>query len=405
MKALLLAISLARAAAFAPVAQLASALAVQPAGPSKLWMWPRRARSLGVRVRMRAEEETPTANGPQLEVWQAALALNAATLIWGSQHAIMKDVVEEATPSATNAARFAIAALAVVPSLPGAPWRGEANGNARVAWGAGIELGLWSFLGFALQAVGLQYTTASRSAFLLYLNVKLVPLLALLLYGRQSPVRTWVSAVLAFGGTALLSYDGGPPNIGDLWSAAAALASACFILRLEEAAQQSQASPQDINAATIVTSAALTSVWALGSLYLPPGGGDARVAATVTALAGNFPALLYLALVPTAAAQWLQALGQSRVGAQEAAVIYALDPVYAAGFSYLLLGETLGPRGLTGAAVVLFTVLINRLPISGKGDGVDAVDADANGAASALEEMQVVPSPRPAANTPVPGQE
>ena len=101
---------------------------------------------------------------------------------------------------------------------------------------AGFELGCWSFLGFALQAIGLQFTTASRSAFLLYLNVKLVPLLALLLYGRQSPLRTWASAALAFAGTALLSYDGGPPNIGDVWCVASALASACFILRLEEAA-------------------------------------------------------------------------------------------------------------------------------------------------------------------------
>jgi hypothetical protein len=37
---------------------------------------------------------------------------------------------------------------------------------------AGCELGLWTFLGFGLQAVGLETTTASRSGFLLYLNVK-----------------------------------------------------------------------------------------------------------------------------------------------------------------------------------------------------------------------------------------
>jgi hypothetical protein len=36
----------------------------------------------------------------------------------------------------------------------------------------GIELGLYTFLGFGFQAIGLETTTASRSAFLLYLNVK-----------------------------------------------------------------------------------------------------------------------------------------------------------------------------------------------------------------------------------------
>ena len=302
----------------------------------------------------------------QLEVWQAVVALNAATLIWGSQHAVIKDVVEAASPSSTNAARFLIAAAAALPWLPGAPWRAP-SANATAAWTAGLELGCWSFLGFALQAVGLQYTTASRSAFLLYLNVKLVPLLALLLYGRQSPLRTWASAALALCGTALLSYDGGPPNLGDAWSVAAALASASFILRLEEAA--GTAAPDEINAATIFTSALLTSAWAFAEVFLlEDGGGAPRALELATALGENALPLLYLALVTTAAAQWLQALGQSRVGANDAAVIYALDPVYAAGFSYLLLDETLGPQGIAGAGVVLSAVLLSRLPSSG-GDG------------------------------------
>ena len=36
-----------------------------------------------------------------------------------------------------------------------------------------------------------------------------------------------------------------------------------------------------------------------------------------------------------------------------------MKPVYA-GFSYLLLGETLGPQGFAGAAVVLAAVAISR---------------------------------------------
>lgn len=48
----------------------------------------------------------------------------------------------------------------------------------------------------------------------------------------------------------------------------------------------------------------------------------------------------------------MQALGQRSVPAERAAVIYAMDPVYAAGFAYLLLGETLGPAGFAGATVI-----------------------------------------------------
>ena len=321
---------------------------------------------------------------PGLQVWQAIAALNAATLIWGSQHPIIKDVVADASPSSTNAARFCIAAAASLPFLPGAPWRATAEGRdpelTANTWSAGFELGCWSFLGFALQAIGLQFTTASRSAFLLYLNVKLVPLLALLLYGRQSPLRTWASAALAFAGTALLSYDGGPPNIGDVWCVASALASACFILRLEEAAS-AKAIPSELNAATIVCSAALTSAWAAAELYLvPEGGGGGRLNELAAALSEHVPALLYLALVTTAVAQWLQAIGQSRVNAQDAAVIYALDPVYAAGFSWLLLGESLGPQGLAGVATVLAAVALSRS--SGSSAAGGDVQGDVAGDAS-----------------------
>lgn len=60
----------------------------------------------------------------------------------------------------------------------------------------------------------------------------------------------------------------------------------------------------------------------------------------------------YLAVVTTALTNWMQALGQRSVPAERAAVIYAMDPVYAAGFAYLLLGESLGPAGIAGAGII-----------------------------------------------------
>jgi len=65
---------------------------------------------------------------------------------------------------------------------------------------AAMELGLYTFLGFAFQSIGLETTTASRSAFLLYLNVKFVPFLSAVLKGRTIPYTTWISALLAFFG-------------------------------------------------------------------------------------------------------------------------------------------------------------------------------------------------------------
>ena len=128
--------------------------------------------------------------------------------------------------------------------------------SAGETWRAGAELGVWTFLGFALQAIGLETTTATRCAFLLYLNVKFVPLFAFLIYGRSIPGSVWASAAAAVTGTFLLCRDGSAFNSGDAWSLAAAAASAMFILRLE-----SHGKPQYFNAQHIADGATFVRVY------------------------------------------------------------------------------------------------------------------------------------------------
>ena len=223
------------------------------------------------------------------EQYAGWLLLNLVTVLWGSQHAIIKlaldDTSAHTSPAELNLTRFVIAAAvfvmaAFVPSrdredspVQGDGASAEAQGSApedthqrdiedRRGVGvlkAGTELGMYTFAGYAMQSIGLQYTSASRSAFLLYLNVKLVPILGLLLYGRRIAGKTWLNVGVALAGTVLLGYDGSPPNTGDAWSVAAAAASALFILRLEGAAQQYD--PAKLNAVSMTTVSALCALW------------------------------------------------------------------------------------------------------------------------------------------------
>lgn len=111
--------------------------------------------------------------------------LNTVTVLWGTQHAVIKLILQEdLSPGVTNFARFAIAALIFspwtpgvlrdTPSIPdlltgqvdvGAKEGGElgaadGGGAAAETWRAGAELGVWMFLGFAFQSIGLGLTTA-----------------------------------------------------------------------------------------------------------------------------------------------------------------------------------------------------------------------------------------------------
>ncbi len=94
----------------------------------------------------------------------------------------------------------------------------------------------------------------------------------------------------------------------------------------------------------------------------------------------NLPAIIYLSVIGTAASIWLQAIVQRSVSASEAALFYSLEPVFAAIFSFLLLGEKLGIRGLIGATFVLVAMVLSQTKVKdtqddGKVDRCEAVVA------------------------------
>lgn len=367
---------------------------------------------------------------------QSIILLNLVAVIWGTQHAVIKTVVSDETNGTAayfTLARFGLAAALAAPYTPGWSQRelqqqnsaveqstdgknvnyaltDESNedsiinttSDGQLAWKYGAELGLYMFLGYAFQAIGLETTTASRSGFLLYLNVKFVPFLSYLIFGRTINRGTWISALVAFCGTALLALDIGAEetttststitsalSVGDLWSIAAAASSAMFILRMESA---SKAVPKssELNAATLWIVAVLSLLWTMiaslsesssGCIVTGEGGiqiiNDSVVHAvqllyqrTYSAISAHLLPLIYLSGVTTALANFLQSKAQKDVSAERASVIYAMDPVYGAFFANILLGETLGGLGLVGAFLIVVAAATNAsVDFTGKGGG------------------------------------
>ncbi|WP_456411416.1 DMT family transporter [Oceanithermus sp.] len=276
-------------------------------------------------------------------------ALTLVTLIWGSTFVVVKGALEDFPPSLLMLLRFAVGAVFFLPV-----WR-----RARRAWWAGFDLGFWAALGYATQTIGLLYTTAGRSAFITALSVVLVPIFAGFL-GRRVATWVWVGAAFSFVGVGLLAYDGSPPNAGDLWTLATSVTYAIYILRLERHTLRHDALALTLTQLVWLT--VLVGGWAwvsgdlaaLGSLEVPWG------------------AVLYLGVAATALTTWLMALGQRSVPAPEAAVVYSMEPVWAAIFAYFVLGEVLGLRGwLGGALIVLAILLVQRDRGSSAARGVE----------------------------------
>ena len=262
------------------------------------------------------------------------LILTLVTLIWGSTFVVVKSALAGFPPSLLMLLRFFLGALVFLPLLP----------RSRGAWLAGFELGFWAALGYATQTIGLLYTSAGRSAFITALSVVLVPLLAGLAGRRVRPL-VWLGALASFVGVGLLAYDGSPPNAGDFWTLVTAVTYALYILALERHA--SRQDPLVLAFTQLAWLTVLVGAWSLVS------GDLARLANTPIPWA----AVLYLTLAATSLTTWLMAIGQRAVSAPEAAVVYSMEPVWAALFAYLVLGERLGLQGWLGGLLVVAAVI------------------------------------------------
>jgi drug/metabolite transporter (DMT)-like permease len=170
-------------------------------------------------------------------------------------------------------------------------------------------------------------TTASKAAFITGLSVILTPIVGAIWLRQRVPLRAWLAAVLALIGLGLMTLN--PTEgvvIGDLWVLGTALAYALYIVYLGEIAAHHK--PIVLTSLQIIVVAALSWGWAVPHLSVLR-----ELSPSVLS------ALLYLALFATALVLWLQALAQRVVPAYAAALIFALEPVFAAIFAYFMLGR------------------------------------------------------------------
>ena len=275
------------------------------------------------------------------------LLLIVVTCIWGSTFAVVKTLGETLTPQVLIAWRFSIGTLATLPLL--LLWREAApmpsGGPKRSLWKDGLLVGAWLIVGYSTQTIALQTTSANRAAFITALSVVLVPLWQALVARCKLGAALWSAVVLAVLGLALLSWEGGALVVGDVWALGCAVSYAGFILTLERTARHHPALPFTL--IQLVTVSGLAWVWALLSgAALWPG--------------SQWTGLLYLGIIATSVTTLLQTVGQRWVSATEASLIYALEPVTASLFSFVLIGERVGLRGFFGGGLVVVATILSQ---------------------------------------------
>jgi len=272
----------------------------------------------------------------------ALLALVLVTAVWGVTFVQVKDAVDIYPLFAFLAVRFAIATLTLAPVAAR-----RVRGLDRRGLAAGFGLGGLLALGYALQTAGLSRTTVSSTGFITGLCVVLTPVTALVLFRYRIVLSAWLGVGLATVGLGMLSGIEAGSAVGDALVLGGAVAYALQIVLMERYAPDYDAVAltlaEMIAACSGFTAIALT----LGDLSLPRGW-------TV------WGALLVTGVFASALAYFVQTWAQQRTSATRTALVFALEPVFAGFFGYVLAGDRLGVLGWGGCAVILAGILVSE---------------------------------------------
>lgn len=212
----------------------------------------------------------------------------------------------------------------------------------------GILLGLILTIGINLQQIGIKYTTITNAGFITGLYVILVPMLGLIV-GQKTGLGTWLGAILAVIGMALLTLNSQlAMSYGDLITLASAFAWGFHVLIAGFLVRRYD---------PIAVAFIQCFVCSLLSLLLALPLEGLQIQLSQPALL----AVLFTGIVSVAISFTLQLIAQQDAVPSHAAVILSLEAVFAAICGAIFLDETLTLRGYLGCILMFMGMIIAQI--------------------------------------------
>ena len=275
------------------------------------------------------------------------LCLFSTAIIWGSGFAASAMALEHYSPFQILGIRFVIGSILLsIVFIKKLKW---------IKWSTikkGFVLGTFLYIAFALQTVGLQFTTPSKNAFLTAVNVVIVPFIGFLLYKYRIDKFELLGAFLAMIGVGVMSLQlTGGINIGDFLTLLCAIAFAFQIFYTSLFVQDED--PILLTLTQMVAAAVLANLVVLFR-------GDVPISMN---LEGTL-SVVYLGVFSTTIAYLLQTFAQKFTNATKTAIILSTESVWGMVFSILFIKELVTLRMYIGALIILLAILIAETRLS-----------------------------------------
>ncbi|MCD6237725.1 MAG: EamA/RhaT family transporter [Thermotoga sp.] len=280
---------------------------------------------------------------------KSSFLLILLVIIWGATFPLEKIVLNDISPFSLNISRFLIADLIMLfcffPTI---------KKDFTKVWKEGSILGILMSLGYIFQTWGLDHTTPARSGFITSLYVVFVPLVAIFIEPIALRANTIFALLIAAVGIYLSELSGKifSPNFGDLLTLGCAFAFAFQVV------------------ATTVLTKKLKDKHITLTFYQ-------MTFITITNLPfyfltfhhdswnfENLSIIVSIAIFASVFGTIIQMKHQKNVGTIPSAFIYVGEPVSAAIFSVILMGEKFSIVQLIGFSLIIISAIFAQIRYS-----------------------------------------
>ncbi|MFX1480396.1 MAG: DMT family transporter [Promethearchaeota archaeon] len=275
----------------------------------------------------------------------AIIFLILTNVLWGTSFIITKIITEEVPIFLYLGLRFLIALFGFIPFF-----LHFKNVNKRIIW-MGVVSGFLYFFGIAFQSYGLQTTTARKAGFITGLSTVIVPFITWVMYKKPLKGRIWIAVALSVSGMAFLLLEGQSGFvIGDILVLICSFFWAFYIVFNDKYVKLN-----DVFLYSVIQISLISGISFISSLIVGESYDISNFSLSIWLI------LIYMGIIVITLTFLFQNWGQQYQGPAQTAIIFTLEPVFAALFDFLIANGIFTPYGWIGSSMIFIAILITVL--------------------------------------------
>lgn len=290
---------------------------------------------------------------------RSSAMLTLTALIWGVAFVAQSEGMNYVGGFTFNACRFIVGGMVLIPCIfflrrgNGDQWakldRTEQAKRRKTGIIGGICCGVFICLGSTFQQFGIAQTTVGKAGFITSLYIIIVPILGLFLR-KKVGLNIWVSVGIAALGMYLLCItEGFAISRGDFLVFLCAIGFSLHILVIDYFSPK--ADGVVISCVQFFTAGIISGV--LMFLFERP---------TWDAVMAAWAPVLYAGVMSCGVGYTLQVVAQKDVEPTIASLIMSLESVFSLLAGWVLLGQKMSPKELSGCVLVFGAIVLAQVP-------------------------------------------